>query len=72
MSFGASGNTPDPYFAFSWARMAAWTAGSLDCRGWGKKGEEQKTKKKKSLYLDWQKLDHHFVKTMLMSMNLKP
>lgn len=45
MSFGASGNTPDPYFAFSWARMAAWTAGSLDCRGWGKKGEEQKTKK---------------------------
>lgn len=33
MSFGASGNTPDPYFAFSWARMAAWTAGSLDYRG---------------------------------------
>lgn len=34
ISFGASGNTPEPYFAFSWANMAAWTAGSLD---WEKK-----------------------------------
>lgn len=23
ISFGASGNTPEPYFAFSWAKMAA-------------------------------------------------
>lgn len=30
ISFGASGNTPEPYFAFSWAKMAACTAGSLD------------------------------------------
>lgn len=68
MSFGASGNTPDPYFAFSWARMAAWTAGSLDC----KDKILGKNKNKKLLHLNLQKLELHFVQTTFISMNLKP
>lgn len=48
MSFGASGNTPDPYFALSWARMAAWTAGSLDCRGEKRKQKMRRERRKKN------------------------
>lgn len=68
MSFGASGNTPDPYFAFSWARMAAWTAGSLDCEG----EILGKNKNLKLLQLHLQMLELHFVKTVFVFMNLKP
>lgn len=68
MSFGASGNTPDPYFAFSWARMAAWTAGSLDCKG----KILGKNKNLKLLQLNLQKLELHFDKTVFVFINLKP